>query len=236
MNRSALVVVVLAGCAQFRPPVEDSSSGGGGEVGALGHAPGGSCGKRAQIEDGEDDDGSLYTFADSHGTKIAPGDDFTFARGGANGSHASMRIKGTLAKASEVYAGLGLDLREPKAPLDASSFTGVAFTAKRSAKSTAYLRFQIADVNTDPDAKVCTECDNDFGIPLEVTEEWTRYEVKFADLAQEDGWGAPRPPALDTTKLYALQWQVAVSGADFDVSIDDVTFIGCGDENRHGSD
>jgi hypothetical protein len=234
MNKAVGLALALAGCAQFRPPVEDSG-GGAGELGRT-SSGGGACAKRAMIEDGEDDDGNLYTFADEHGSKIAPGDDFTFARGGAGGSHASMRFKGTLAKANEVYAGLGLDLREPKAALDASSFTGVAFTAKRSKASTGYLRFQIADANTDPDAKICTECDNDFGIPLEVTEEWTRYEVKFADLAQEEGWGNPRPPTLDTSKLYALQWQVAVSGADFDVSIDDVTFTGCADENRHGSD
>ena len=98
----------------------------------------------------------------------------------------------------------------------------------RAAKGASpYVRFKIPDANTDPDAKVCTECFNDFGIGIELTEEWTRYEVPFTELKQEGGWGNPRPPGVDATKLMALQWQVAAAGSAFDIWIDDVSFIGC---------
>jgi endoglucanase len=116
-------------------------------------------------------------------------------------------------------------MTEPKGPYDASSYDGVSFVARRSAGSTPYLRFKIPDANTDPDGKICTECYNDFGIPFQVTEEWTRYEVKFSELAQEADWGQPRPAAIDRSKIYEMQWQVAVPNADFDVWIDDVTFL-----------
>ena len=93
------------------------------------------------------------------------------------------------------------------------------------------MRFKVPDVATDPSGGVCTECYNDFGIPFEVTEEPTRFEVRFADLAQEADWGAPRPPSVDAAKLYGLQWQVVVPGASVDVSIGDVAFLGCGGES-----
>ncbi len=83
------------------------------------------------------------------------------------------------------------------------------------------------DASTDPAGGVCTECYNDFGLPLQVTEEWTRFEVQFADLVQETGWGAPRPEAIDAAKLYGVQWQTAIAGASVDVEIDEVTFLGC---------
>jgi hypothetical protein len=74
---------------------------------------------------------------------------------------------------------------------------------------------------------VCTDCYNDFGITFEVGEEWVRYEAPFAELVQEGGWGAPRPPAIDATKLYGVQWQVTTAGASLDLQLDDVTFLGC---------
>ena len=63
---------------------------------------------------------------------------------------------------------------------------------------------------------------------FEVTEEWTRYVVSFADLKQEGGWGAPRPEAIDKSKIYGLKWQVSTPGTEFDVSIDQVSFV-CGE-------
>ena len=80
------------------------------------------------------------------------------------------------------------------------------------------------DANTDPSGKVCTDCYNDFGVNFEVPEEWTRFNVKFEDLKQEDGWGAPRPPNSANDKLFGLQWQVSTPKGEFDIWIDDIKF------------
>jgi hypothetical protein len=223
----ALPLAALAGCAQFKPPPPGVEHAG----------PGGGCGKKTAIEDSEDGDdqilvvggrnGYIYTFADDKGTKVAPTGDFKPASGGADGSNRSMRFSGTTA-AGEAYAGLGFSFKDPEATYDASRYTGVAFWAKRSAASATGVRFMVGDVNTDPLGKVCTECDNDFGVSFEVTEQWTRYVVSFADLKQEGGWGAPRPEAIDKSKIYGLKWQVSTPGTEFDVSIDQVSFV-CGE-------
>ena len=104
-------------------------------------------------------------------------------------------VKGQLAAQGQTYAGLALELRNPRRPYDASRYRGVAFAARSEAGATPHLRFRVPDGNTDPDGKVCTECYNDFGIAVELREEWTRYEVPFAELRQESGWGTPRPPS-----------------------------------------
>mgnify|MGYP007023004143 CR=1 FL=1 len=38
----------------------------------------------------------------------------------------------------------------------------------------------------------------------EVTEEWVRYVVDFADLKQEQGWGSPRPETLSASALSTI--------------------------------
>jgi hypothetical protein len=216
--------LAVPGCAQFRPPPPGAASAGGG-----------SCAKKALIEDGEDGDdqiltrggrgGYVYTFADERGSKVSPAGDFVPATGGADGSHRSLRVTGNMTTGDEAYAGVGLGFKDPEAAYDATRYKGVAFWAKRSAASSGAMRFMVADVNTDPAGKVCTECDNDFGVSFEVTEEWTRYEVSFADLKQEGGWGNPRPDAIDPSKLYSLKWQVSTPGADFDIAIDQISFV-----------
>ena len=223
----SMLATALAACAQFRPPPPQDA-----KVKAADR-----CARKAIIEDAEDGDdqinvqggrgGYVYTFADDKGSTVSPKDDFKPASGGADGSFRSLRISGKMVTGEEAYAGLGLSFKEPEGPYDASRYTGVVFWAKRSASSSSALRFMVGDKNTDPLGKICTECDNDFGVSFEVGEEWTRYEVSFADLKQEGGWGAPRPDALDKSTLYGLKWQVQTQGADYDVSIDQIGFV-CG--------
>jgi hypothetical protein len=133
-------------------------------------------------------------------------------------------MAGTLATTGEpLFGGMGLSFTNPKRAYDASAFTGISFWAKGEGES--HVRLKVPDVNTDPAGGVCTACFNDFGVDITVTPTWTRYTVPFASLAQLDGWGSPHPAAVDTSKLYGLQWQVVQAGARFDVAIDDVEFI-----------
>jgi hypothetical protein len=191
------------------------------------------------IEDGDDTDdqilvnegrgGYLYTYLDGSGSKIEPAPNhFVSAAGGAEGTAGALRMQGTLAKSGEVYGGMGFTFTEPKSTYDASKYSGISFLAKKSTGTQGNVRFKIPDTNTDPDGGACKdECFNDFGVDFKVTEEWTRYTVSFADLRQEDGWGIPRPEAVDASKLYGLQWQVVAPGAEFDIWVDDVRFVGC---------
>jgi endoglucanase len=86
---------------------------------------------------------------------------------------------------------------------------------------------KVPDANTDPEGRVCTECFNDFGADVELTEDWQQYVVPFDYMKQMPGWGAPRPAQVDSTRLYSLQFQVNELGANFDIFIDDVSFVGC---------
>ena len=196
------------------------------------------CESKAMIDNAEDRDdqillrenrgGYIYTFVDKAGSTILPTESsFKMEKGGAGGSKYAMHIHGKLAASGETFAGVGLDLRNPRGTYNASHYKGVAFVAKAAKGATTHVRFSLPDVNTDPDGKICTECFNMFGIGVDLTEEWTRYEVAFPELKQEIGWGKPQPPAVDAAKLISLQWQVTAPGTVFDYWIDDVTFIGC---------
>jgi hypothetical protein len=197
-----------------------------------------SCEQQAMIDDCEDRDdqvllrenrgGYIYTFLDKAGSTVTPGEsNFKMERGGAHGSKYAVHIKGKLAATGETFAGVGMDLRNPRGGYNASRYKGVSFLARTGPGATTHVRFSAPDINTDQDGKICTECFNTFGIGVELTEEWTRYEVAFAELKQEPGWGKPRPPAVDTSKLIGLQWQVSSPNSAFDIWIDDVSFIGC---------
>jgi len=218
---------MLVGCANFTPPPESAADDDGPSR----------CEALAMIDDVQDGDdqiliqqgrgGFIYSFADEFGSKIKPDVDGSFVpvRGGVDGGF-SYRFKGKLAKASDPYAGMGFSFLEPEGPFDASSYKGISFIAKRGKNSIGTIRVQIPDVNTESEAGVCKECFNDFGIGLQLTEEWTRYEVSFDDLKQLGGWGDPRPMHVDVKQLYGIKFQVSGSEAAFDIWIDDVTFIG----------
>jgi endoglucanase len=232
---AAALAVVLAGCAGCIP----KKSAGGAGTGAENTADGKACGPDGTIDDAEDGDhkaaaiqgrgGYWHTFADKVGTTVSPPAGAAFEMGGpgANGSTHAAHIQGKVGTGDVVFAGVGLNLVDPKGPYDASGYGGVSFWARRAAGSTGKVRLKVPDASTDPDGKVCTECFNDFGADLEIGEAWARYVVPFSAMAQLSGWGAPRPATIDRSKIYALQWQVNAPGAAYDLWIDDVQFTGC---------
>lgn len=203
----------------------------------------GGCTRLAVIEDAEDNDhriidhdgrgGYMYTFLDEAGSTVEPtagrlGGTFAQAEGGANGSMYAARFHGTLGGGSVVFAGYGLNFVDPKGPYDASAYEGVSFFARRSADSVGTLRLKVPDASTDPEGGVCSECFNDFGADVELTEQWQQYVFPFEQLGQMPGWGVPRPGSIDASKIYGLQFQVTSAGASFDVWVDDISFYGCG--------
>ena len=200
------------------------------------------CPASGMLDDGEDNNnqvlvqegrgGYWYTYVDSEGSTIDPpagatGGIFNFAPGGVNGSAYAARIKGSVAKANIVFAGMGANLVNPKAPYDASRYGGISFWAKRGANTTAKVRFKMPDTATDPDGAICSACYNDFGIDLKLAEQWTQYTVLFSSMKQERGWGAPHTAHVDSKGLFAAQFQVNDKGRNFDIWVDDLAFTGC---------
>lgn len=201
----------------------------------------GGCGREAIVDDGEDDDhrilqhadrgGYMYTFVDSAGSTVTPPPGSQagafYDISGANGSLYGGRFFGDLGTASVVYAGYGMNLREPRMPYDASKYEGIAFFGRRAPDSSSKVRIKLLDIQTDPAGGLCSECFNAFGANIELTDKWEQYVVRFEEMQQEEGWGAPRPSTIDTSALYAVQFQVSSPGAHYDMWIDDIAFFGC---------
>lgn len=200
------------------------------------------CPADGVIDDAEDNNhqaapnkgrgGYWFTFVDKSGSTITPtagaqGGTFAMTAGGANGSAFAARITGKLATGALIYAGAGVNLIDPKGPHDLSAYKGISFWAKKGETSTGKVRLKIPDVNTDEDGKVCSECFNDFGTDLQLTTAWTKYAIPFASMSQQVGWGSPRPAALETGKIYGIQWQVNTPGESYEIWIDDVELTGC---------
>jgi endoglucanase len=202
----------------------------------------GACGADGLIDDGEDGNnqtkpaggrgGYWYTFADETGTAVTPeagakGGTFAMSPGGANDSKYAANVKGHVAQGQVVFGAMGLNFVDPKNAYDASKYKGVSFWAKKAPGSYGQVRFKVPDISTDGDGGVCTECFNDFGANLSLTELWQHFVFTWRKLRQLPDWGSPKPHAIKPNKLFGMQWQVNKAGADFDIWVDDVEFVGC---------
>lgn len=200
------------------------------------------CGEEGVIEDAEDGDsqirvdalrnGFIYTAVDDFGSTIVPkagakGGMFRMTAGGPPGSRYAIRVHGETAATETPYAGVIINLTDPKDTYDASRFRGVSFRARRGPGATSAVRFRVADVNTEPEGGVCGACYNDFGMDLELTEDWQQFTVPFERLSQEGGWGSPRPDELQADQLYSIQFAITERGEPFDLWVDDLAFTGC---------
>jgi len=198
------------------------------------------CPPEFTVDDAEDDNNQIlvqkgrkgfwYTFVDKAGTTLSPpaGTKFIMSPGGPRDSHHAAHMTGKVSSAGDpLFAGMGFSFTDPKGPYDATAYTGVSFYAKVGAGSTKKVRLKVPDVDTDPAGKKCSECFNDFGADLTLTDQWQKYTVPFATMKQMEGWGSPSPSTIDKSALYGLQWQVTAQGAPYDVWVDDVQLTGC---------
>ncbi len=200
------------------------------------------CGPEGLIDDCEDGNnqgatvgdrgGYWYTYSDRLGTTIVPqagdrGGIFFMTPGGAQGSKYAARMHGTTGEAGVVFGGMGLNLTDPKGLYDASRYKGIAFWAKRGRESYDRIRFKIPDVSTDEAGGVCTDCSNDFGVNLQLSEHWQHFAFSWRMLKQLPNWGAPRPRSIKPDKIFGLQWQVRQPDVSFDIWVDQVQFLGC---------
>jgi endoglucanase len=202
------------------------------------------CRPDGLIDDGEDGNnqtkltggrgGYWYTFKDqtSPETTVWPeagedGGTFAMAEGGFDGSKFAARVKGRVGRGQVVFGALGMNFVDPMAVYDASKYKGVAFWAKKGPGTWGQVRFKVPDVATHEAGGVCRECFNDFGANINLSESWQHFVFPWRKLKQLPDWGSPRPHAIKPAKLFGMQWQVNQPGANFDIWIDDVEFIGC---------
>lgn len=141
------------------------------------------------------------------------------------------------------------DLAYPALPVDLRRYSALVFwgMAKPDAGTTKVL-VQFQDANTDPRGTICDPtpesidaCYNGFGVRLDLTETFTRYEIDFSKLRQNPLWGHhPTDGKLDREQVYGLSFQVDTPGGaclppdeclgglpelSFDIWVDDLYFV-----------
>lgn len=224
----------LTGCGRVNPTSPDTAK----------TPEGAPCNSQdALLDDGEDTNnqsfvaggrgGYWYTFMQGDGTEVWPtagsqGGTFEMSPGGADGTAYAARFKGKVGTGAIVLGGMGMNLLDPKGGYDASKYGGISFWAKKGPDSTGKVRLKVPDQNTDPDGGICSECFNDFGMDLTLSNEWQHYVVPFGAMKQMKGWGKPRKSEIDTKALYGIQFQVSEPNAVYDIWVDQLRFTGCG--------
>lgn len=135
-------------------------------------------------------------------------------------------------------AGIGFEISAQDS-YNASDYEGIAFWARRGPGLAQVLRADVTDRNTSPFGLVCDpaeECDpsnacdpsaracyDNFGAELELGEDWQFYSYRWDELVQ-DGWSGNTYPAITTTAIYGLRFQIEPE-KEFEFWIDDVAFV-----------
>jgi hypothetical protein len=169
-------------------------------------------------------DGYWFTSADPNGSKIEPSP-FKMSDGGAASSKRAIHINGQTSAAKDAWGVLiGANMVGAGA-YDASPYAGISFKAKIGPNSTQKVRFKVGDVNTHPDGGVCKSCWNHFGKNLTLSSDWQEYQISFAEMRQEAGWG-DQVKAVTPGKLISINWSIG-PGQTYDLWLDDIAFYEC---------
>jgi endoglucanase len=167
--------------------------------------------------------GYWFTFGDQLGSTWEPKGEFTPAPGGPPGSRYAANLHGKMAPAGDsLYVGVGFALTNPKTPFDLSQAKGISFWAKGPGR----VRFKTPDIDTEPSGDRCTDCYNDFGVDIYLSDQWVRYTVPFEKMTQQPGWG-DRAPAVAPEAIFAIQWQYSTPNTDYDIWFDNIDLVGC---------
>jgi hypothetical protein len=187
--------------------------------------------------------GYWYTYQDSLGGVMWPAANAVFAMSspGAYGtSNYAARITGICSSSGSVYAGVGLNMVDPKNFWDmtvSGRYSGIKFDAMVGSSSPTTVRFKIPDIDTDPDGAICPNystcssanassangcCYDDYGMDMVYTTSWTNYQLNFTALTQV-GFGYTPPAGFNPKSVSAIQWQFGETSSNFDLWIDNIT-------------
>jgi hypothetical protein len=148
-----------------------------------------------------------------------------------NGRGASMYAARTTGHGFKVWAPLfGFWMNKLPAGLkqtyDARKYAGLTFWARSGNATPLAVRMVVPNADTDPDGKSCVDagggCSDHFGKNFVATSQWTKFVVRFAELAQA-GWGY-KVEGFDARTVYGVEFQFGV-GTEFDCWVDDVGFL-----------
>jgi len=179
-------------------------------------------------------DGAWFVYATGPTmTDPSPNEPFRVACDGAFGSCYASCIRGTLSGSGYPTAGIGfVPVKDYKA-YDVSAYRGIGFSLfVGNVPPSASFRVQVplvADQDPAYGGTCTTNCFNTYQAPLpNLPSGWMRYEIDFAQLAQQPGWGTPEP--WDPTTVLSVQWVVAspnetIPYGTFFYCVDDVSFI-----------
>jgi hypothetical protein len=129
-----------------------------------------------------------------------------------DGSHAA-RFCGS--GFTEWGAAMGIMLRSPFEPYDASAYCGVRFRARGNGDGWI---LRISDRQSEPAGGLCgDQCYQYPGQAFELGEDWQEHEVRFDEIP------------VDASALYALRFtNEDTSGVEFELVVDDVAFVPLG--------
>ena len=129
-------------------------------------------------------------------------------------------------------ATIALTLRAPFAAYDASQYCGVRFLAKGHGNGWATM---ISDRVSEPAGGVCFDggdqshaCFDHLGARFQPGDDWQEFQFLFDDLKVVKGYSG-QVRALESEAIYALMFIFQNdAGADFELLVDDVAFLGPG--------
>jgi alpha-L-arabinofuranosidase len=133
------------------------------------------------------------------------------------------------------YCQTGFGFTGSNGPFDISKYAGMTFWARSSISNS--IKFQISNDDSVPEGGKCGKttaatdsCWNSFATYIPLTEEWQKFDIKFADLRQDSGWGR-QVSAFDATTARSVAFLVtgpagaAGPAVAADFWIDDVYFF-----------
>ncbi|HEV8548595.1 MAG TPA: hypothetical protein VGQ57_06195 [Polyangiaceae bacterium] len=113
-------------------------------------------------------------------------------------------------------------------PYDASAYQGVEFYARIGDTSIGTLRYQVSDVNSQPEGGRCTlnggtsdGCYDSFGVAINLDTTWRHYKIPFSGLSQQN-FGLPADGVVSNA-VYQITFDFPASSV-FDFWMDDLKF------------
>lgn len=203
-------------------PLPDGDGAGSGGAGSGGAAPSGA----SVVEDVEDGDTSILEVEGRSGNWYGYSVVGTVTFDPTAVGHAGNAMGVAFDAVDSGWSGFGFNLKGTggKELYDAALYDGVSFWIRGDAATS--LTFAVADVTTDPDGDICTECHDHWATSVAVTTEWTQIKLHWSDLSR-GGWGVPATEAMVITQLLGLAWNIEAPGT-ITVFVDDVELFADG--------
>jgi hypothetical protein len=176
--------------------------------------------------------GDWYQYLDEFGSTLTPAM-FTPEMGGSPvSSRCAVHVRGMIfsdpAMMKYGFAGVGFVFAGTQ-PFDSSGYDGISFWAK----GTGQMRAAVAvPATTDVmfGGTCMTGCGDAYGLNVELTPQWKRYELRWSELSQA-GWGTAA--IFDERQMTGIDFGFGGSPT-FDAWIDDVAYLTPGGQGGDG--